>query len=296
MYDAPCVAEQHGQHGVTHRRKGTSACGVLHSRDLARWRDGEELLSIELLEEHARRLAALLSIAPRRGGSGRAHLRQLKEHMRALRDVYTALAEDARHEAMSPAAEWLLDNFHIISAAARDIHHDLPPSFFKRLPRIAADEFAGLPRIYALALELIGSQRGPARRAAASTVHQRLPVRHAAHDGRALGMAERAEARAARPPARESATCSPPAARIDSRRIGWPRRSKPRPVRSTSGRRTSITRLSRACFSARAPSARSRRGCTTSSKRRWRRAARRSRTRFERKDSTRRPNRPAWPT
>ena len=61
---------------------------------------------------------------------------------------------------MSPAAEWLLDNFHIISAAARDIHHDLPASFFRRLPRIAADEFAGLPRIYALARELIGSSAG----------------------------------------------------------------------------------------------------------------------------------------
>jgi len=121
---------------------------------------GEELLSIEMLEEHARRLAALLSVAPRRRGNGRAHLRQLKRHMRALRDIYTTLAEDARQEAMSPAAEWLLDNFHIISAAARDIKHDLPPSFFERLPRVAADEFAGLPRIYALALELIGSSAG----------------------------------------------------------------------------------------------------------------------------------------
>src|SRR4029079_10492779 len=115
---------------------------------------------IELLEEHARRLAALLSIVPWHGGRGRLHLRRLKEHMRALREVYTALAEDARQEASSPAAEWLLDNFHIVSAAARDIHHDLPPSFFKRLPRVAADEFAGLPRIYAVALELIRSSAG----------------------------------------------------------------------------------------------------------------------------------------
>ena len=122
--------------------------------------NAEELLSIELLEEHARRLAALLSIAPKNRGHGRAHLRQLKDHMRALREVYRALAEDARQEPMPPAAEWLLDNFHIISAASRDIHHDLPPSFFKRLPSIAADEFAGLPRIYALALELIGSSAG----------------------------------------------------------------------------------------------------------------------------------------
>jgi cyclic beta-1,2-glucan synthetase len=122
-------------------------------------RGREELLSIESLEEHARRLAALLSIGPYRG-AGRAHLRQLNGHMRALRRVYTALAEDARQEATSPAAEWLLDNFHIIASAARDIHHDLPPSFFRRLPHVADDEFAGLPRIYALALELIGSSAG----------------------------------------------------------------------------------------------------------------------------------------
>jgi cyclic beta-1,2-glucan synthetase len=121
---------------------------------------GEELLSVELLEEHARRLAALLTLDPQRRGTGRAHLRQLKQHMRALREVYVALADDARQEALSPAAEWLLDNFHIISAAERDIHHDLPPAFFKRLPRVAADEFAGWPRIYALALELIRMSAG----------------------------------------------------------------------------------------------------------------------------------------
>jgi cyclic beta-1,2-glucan synthetase len=123
---------------------------------------GQELLSVEMLEEHARRLAALLSIAPRRigRGSGRAHLHQLKANMRAMREVYAVLAADARQEAMGPAAEWLLDNFHIISAAARDIQHDLPPSFLRRLPRVAADEFAGLPRIYALALEMIRSSAG----------------------------------------------------------------------------------------------------------------------------------------
>ena len=119
-----------------------------------------ELLSVELLDEHARRLAALLSIAPRGSGHRRTHLRQLKAHMQALREVYALLAEDASQEAVSPAGEWLLDNFHTVTAAARDIQHDLPPSFFKRLPRVAADEFAGLPRIYALALELIGSSAG----------------------------------------------------------------------------------------------------------------------------------------
>jgi len=63
--------------------------------------------------------------------NGRAHLRRLKEDARALREVYEGLAEDARRESVAPTAEWLLDNFHIISAATRDIHHDLrqlPPS------------------------------------------------------------------------------------------------------------------------------------------------------------------------
>src|SRR5688572_22593432 len=87
-----------------------------------------ELLSIDLLEEQARRLAAVFAIAPRGGGTGRAHLRQLKAHMRALRAVYTSLADEAQREATSPAADWLLDNFHLVSAAARDIQHDLPPS------------------------------------------------------------------------------------------------------------------------------------------------------------------------
>jgi cyclic beta-1,2-glucan synthetase len=134
--------------------------GHAGARNVHRINGNVELLSLELLEEHARRLAALLSIAPRGTGNGRAHVRQLKSHMRALREVYTILADDARQEPMPPAAEWLLDNFHIASAAARDIQHDLPPSYYKRLPRVAADEYEGLPRIYALALELIGSSAG----------------------------------------------------------------------------------------------------------------------------------------
>src|SRR6478672_941146 len=120
-----------------------------------------ELLGIEPLEEHARRLAALFTVSLRSRGSSGAHLKRLRQHAETLRRVYTALAEDAkRGEPSSPAAEWLLDNFHIVVAALRDIHHDLPPGFFRRLPQVAADEFAGMPRIYAMALELIRCSAG----------------------------------------------------------------------------------------------------------------------------------------
>ena len=122
---------------------------------------GIELLGIEPLEEHGRRLAALLTVSiGRRAGNSR-HLKTLRDHKRALRLVYRSLVDDSkRGEPLSPAAEWLLDNFHIVLAAFRDIQHDLPPSFFRRLPQIAADEFAGLPRIYAMAVELIRCSAG----------------------------------------------------------------------------------------------------------------------------------------
>jgi cyclic beta-1,2-glucan synthetase len=120
-----------------------------------------DLLGLEPLEAHARRLAALLTVRRRRFGGGRSHLRRLKEHARVLRQVYTALSDDARRgEPTSPSAEWLLDNFHVITAAVRDVQHDLPAAFFRRLPMVAADEFAGLPRIYAMASELIRCSAG----------------------------------------------------------------------------------------------------------------------------------------
>jgi cyclic beta-1,2-glucan synthetase len=122
---------------------------------------GIELLGLEPLEEHARRLAALLTVSPPGRGGGSAHVKRLRGHALTLGDVYSTLTEDAKvGEPSSPAAEWLLDNFHIVLAALRDIQHDLPPGFFRRLPRIAADEFAGLPRVYAMALELIRCSAG----------------------------------------------------------------------------------------------------------------------------------------
>jgi cyclic beta-1,2-glucan synthetase len=120
-----------------------------------------QLLGVELLEEHARRLAALFTVSRRPSRGVLTHLRRLNENRKVLSATYRALAEDVRlGEAASPAAEWFLDNFHIVSAAGRDILHDLPTSFFRRLPRIAADEFEGVPRIYAMALELLRTSAG----------------------------------------------------------------------------------------------------------------------------------------
>src|SRR5262245_12988989 len=73
---------------------------------------GRELLGIERLERYARRLAALLTVTYRRRGSSGA-LKTLRDHTQALRHIYSLLTDDARRgEPVSPAAEWVLDNFH----------------------------------------------------------------------------------------------------------------------------------------------------------------------------------------
>jgi len=45
-----------------------------------------------------------------------------------------------------PAAEWLLDNYHLIEQHIREIRDDLPPGYYRQLPKLAEGPFAGYPR------------------------------------------------------------------------------------------------------------------------------------------------------
>ena len=69
----------------------------------------------------------------------------------------TKLLVEALREgrAISPAAEWLVDNYHIIEEQLREIRQDLPKSYYHELPKLAAGELEGYPRIYSVALALI---------------------------------------------------------------------------------------------------------------------------------------------
>jgi cellobiose phosphorylase len=115
-----------------------------------------ELLGVERLEERARALAAgfTLSRQPRRGPN--RLLRRLTENARVLRHAYRTLAGDVRRgEAIAPAGEWLLDNFHLVEAEFREIRHHLPKHYYLELPKLATRDRAGMARIYAMAVELL---------------------------------------------------------------------------------------------------------------------------------------------
>jgi cyclic beta-1,2-glucan synthetase len=114
-----------------------------------------ELYSIERLEQFATFLASehQVSKEPERG---RLLLPRLEENGRRLIAAYRALAKAISNErTISPAAEWLVDNFHIVEEQLREIREDLPKSYYYELPKLTNGELAGYPRIYAIALALV---------------------------------------------------------------------------------------------------------------------------------------------
>ena len=111
----------------------------------------EELFGIERLEQHAESLAAAQPITPKPPKVLSLHSR-LNENGAILLDVYRASAAELEAGLdVVPAAEWLLDNYHLIEQHIREIRDDLPPGYYRQLPKLAEGPFAGYPRVFGLA-------------------------------------------------------------------------------------------------------------------------------------------------
>jgi len=116
----------------------------------------DELLSIERLEERALALAARFTIDPDPRRRARDTYPRFDDNVRVLRAAYRTLADDVRNgRHIVFAADWLLDNFHLVAAEISDIRRNLPRAYSRTLPTLASREHAGHARIYAIAVELI---------------------------------------------------------------------------------------------------------------------------------------------
>ncbi len=114
----------------------------------------DEIFSVERLEQYAQSLAGEHKVIKKKGRS--LLLPRLRDNGRRLVEVYQALVESLRQgRAISPAAEWLVDNFHIVEDQLREIREDLPKTYYYELPKLATGELRDYPRIYAVALALI---------------------------------------------------------------------------------------------------------------------------------------------
>jgi cyclic beta-1,2-glucan synthetase len=109
-----------------------------------------ELFGVERLEQHAESLAAAQRTL--RSGRGRRLLPRVEDNGHVLRKSYEVIAKAIREErAITPAAEWLVDNFHVVDEQLREIRDDLPPGFYRELPKVADGPLAGFPRVYGIA-------------------------------------------------------------------------------------------------------------------------------------------------
>ena len=94
--------------------------------------------------------------ASHRAGTSRAqsHLffPRLNQNILMLRQAQRYIgAQTASGHDISPAAEWLIDNAHLIEAQLKEIHEALPHHYFRRLPVLMDAPLVGLPRIYGVA-------------------------------------------------------------------------------------------------------------------------------------------------
>ncbi|HEX3673385.1 MAG TPA: protein ndvB, partial [Rhizomicrobium sp.] len=114
-----------------------------------------ELFSVERLEQHAESLAAAQRVAAKTV-RGRPIAPRLYDNTKVLIETYRAIVRATyAHQSITPAAEWLLDNFHVVDEQIREIKDDLPPGFYRKLPKLAEGPLKGYPRVFGVAWALV---------------------------------------------------------------------------------------------------------------------------------------------
>ncbi|VWX61586.1 Cyclic beta-(1,2)-glucan synthase NdvB [Burkholderiales bacterium 8X] len=111
----------------------------------------EELFGIERLEQHAQSLAAAQPVT-RKPPTVPSLRKRLDENAKELLAAYRASAAEVEAgERVVPAAEWLLDNYHLVEKQIREVRSDLPANYYRQLPKLASGPFAGYPRVFGIA-------------------------------------------------------------------------------------------------------------------------------------------------
>ncbi|HEX3897156.1 MAG TPA: glucoamylase family protein [Rudaea sp.] len=118
-----------------------------------------ELFSGDQLEQYGETLGQQHSI-PTLGGSDLL-LPRLAENRRLLVHVCGLLMQAVNTDRpITPAGEWLLDNFYLIEEQIRLAQTHLPKRYSWQLPRLSTGATAGFPRVYDIALQAIAHGDG----------------------------------------------------------------------------------------------------------------------------------------
>lgn len=118
-----------------------------------------ELFSADQMEHHGKVLANR-HVTGKFGTQNRL-LKRLDENRQILLGTRSLLTNALKEKlSITPAGEWLLDNFYLIEEQLRTAKQHLPNAYSRELPRLAKGPSQSLPRVYDLALEAISHGDG----------------------------------------------------------------------------------------------------------------------------------------
>jgi cellobiose phosphorylase len=118
-----------------------------------------EIFSASQMVQHGKTLAASHALSV--GFHPERLLPRLADNERVLLEVRDLLTEAVKTKRrITPAGEWLLDNFYLIEEQIRTAKRHLPKGYSGGLPRLQKGPSAGLPRVYDLALEVVSHGDG----------------------------------------------------------------------------------------------------------------------------------------
>lgn len=116
----------------------------------------KEPLTLEEMGEKAAALAMTLRKVGRISTCKPTLLMTLHNSEMVLREIRHNVGEsEFVEQTITTSAEWLLDNTYIIQGNIEEIYRNLPRKFYKDLPQLLEGPYAGLPRVYVVAKELI---------------------------------------------------------------------------------------------------------------------------------------------
>jgi cellobiose phosphorylase len=117
------------------------------------------LYSTGQLNEHAKKVAADHSLLARKVPD--QLLERLHDNERQLLEVRKVLTESLSNgKVISPAGEWLLDNFYLIEEQVILARKHLPKGYSEGLPHLSGKAAASIPRVYDIVQEIISHSDG----------------------------------------------------------------------------------------------------------------------------------------
>ena len=136
---------------MPHRHARPNATEDVRHEHLVR----REVFSSEHLEQFAVNLATeqIAGSVPGNNSLLRNRLNDNEQKLRlACLAIFNAISDGFE---MPPAADWVVDNYFIIEEQISAIRNDLPPRYYRELPKLTHGALGGYPRVYGIALAYI---------------------------------------------------------------------------------------------------------------------------------------------